>query len=198
MVPKTFYSSPRGWYVGQAEGGVAPRHCLCCRSQEATQQNCYSQLIWASGQMGGNAPNQFAYSFSLSPFLLLMRQALQEQGRQAPHCRGRSYGHKCLLTQCPCTHIRMHTHDPQSLTSVCWVPTWLLKGLLDTCVIYFSLGLKIKRERTTYLVIDSGFWAWFDSWELFSWLPPIYLTQYLLFKEYKVILISIVASYPPL
>lgn len=113
-------------------------------------------------------------------------------------CHGRSYGHKCLLTQCLCTHIRMHTRDPQSLTSMYWIPTWLLKGLLETCVIYFSLGLKIKRDRTSYLVIDSGFRAWFDSWELFSWLPPIYLTQYLLFKEYKVILISIVASYPPL
>lgn len=83
VVPKTPYSSPRGWYVGEAEGDIALRHCFCCRSQEATQQNCYSQLIWASGQIGGNAPNQFSYSFSIPPFLLLMRQTLQEQGKQA-------------------------------------------------------------------------------------------------------------------
>lgn len=65
VAPKTLYSSPPGWYVGEAEGDIALRCCFCCCSQEATKQNCYSQLIWASGQIGGNAPNQFPYSFSI-------------------------------------------------------------------------------------------------------------------------------------
>jgi len=35
------------------------------------------------GQIGGNAPDHFPSSFSISPFPLLMRPTLQEQGKQA-------------------------------------------------------------------------------------------------------------------
>lgn len=106
--------TPLPWYLGEAEGRQFGVSIFCCLSQEATKQNCCSQFIWALGQLGSNVPNQFPYTFSTSPFIIIKRQALQLQGKQAqtPHMQGlRTYiSSSSFLFISVLVHAHTHTH----------------------------------------------------------------------------------------
>lgn len=179
--------------MGDAEGEIALGHCFCCPSQGATKQNCCPQLIQSLGQLGGNAPNQFPYSLTLSHFILLLRLTLHQHRKQTHtlqlwDLRTQTlahYVHVCAPV-CARTHTHKHTnthaHNPHQFIFTFWIPTWLLRGLLEPCAIHLSLWFKVGEKEQPTGAVGCGFRAWLDIWELFSLLPTVCLTHYLLFK----------------
>lgn len=139
-------------------------------------------------------------------FFCLWDRPYSGRANRHTHCGCRIHRHNHTLTVCTCEWARIHTHKhtmhiiPTGLSSRSEFPAhagWGMgEGLLwGTCLSSFS-RIQDRRERTAYGAIGCGCGARSDIWEWFFFLPTIYLTQYPLFKECEVTLISLVASCP--
>lgn len=164
MVPKTLYSSPRGWYVGEAEGDIALRHCFCCRSQEATQQNCYSQLIWASGQIGGNAQISFLTPSAYLPFFCLWDRPCRNRESRHNALSWQELGTLMLAHLVPVyTHTDAHTWSPEPHLRV--LNSYLTSEgpSRDMCHLFFSRAQDKKRKN---YVRGNRLWILGMVWQL--------------------------------